>query len=564
MSALLRIEGLRVAFAPGAAPAVDGVDLALAPGEVLALAGESGAGKSALAAAVLGLLPPPGRIEAGRILFEGRDLVAAPEAELRRLRGVRIGAVFQDASAALDPLATLGAQLVETLRLRRGLAPAAATVRAEALLAEVGLPDPAEALRRHPHRLSGGQRQRGVIALALAGEPALLVADEPTASLDVANRARVLALLGRLCRERGMAALLIGHDLAAAAAVADRVAVMRDGRIVETGPAAEVLRAPTHPWTRALIAAIPRLDGPLEAAEPKAGASDGPRPGSLAAPAVVSSSGGLGALGPADAPPALSLEGVGHAYVRGGLAGRRRARALEGVSLRLAAGESLGLTGVSGSGKSTVARIAAGLLRPSEGRASRAARVQMVFQDPFGSLNPRMRAGEIVAEPIAHLGLSRPGAETRAAVARLLAQVGLPEDAAARRPHAFSGGQRQRIAIARALAARPQLLIADEPTSALDVTVQARVLALLRRLQAEVGFALLLVSHDLAVVRATCARIAVMEGGRVVETGPAAEVLAAPRAEETRRLAALARALEPPAPADPAPGARLPRRDPPG
>ena len=443
MSALLRIEDLRVVF--GARVAVEGASLEIGRGEILALAGESGAGKSALAAAILGLVPPPGRIGGGRILFDGDDLAALPPERFRALRGRRIGAVFQDPSAALDPMVTIGAQLIETLRLRGGLSRGPARARAEALLAEVGLPDPAAMLTRPPHRLSGGQRQRAVIALALAGDPELLVADEPTASLDVAGRADLLALLGRLCRERAMAALLVGHDLAAAAACADRVAVMRAGRIVEEGPPARLLRAPAHPWTREMAAAIPRLDTPSQPLRAAAG------------------------------PPVLELTDVALSYARRRLFGARPPRALSGVSLRLGPGESLGLAGASGSGKTSVARIAAGLLAPGAGRARTAGRAQMVFQDPLGSLNPRMTAGEIVAEPLARHALAAPGAETRAAVAHLLAQVGLPEDAAGRRPHAFSGGQRQRIALARALAGRPALLICDEPTSALDVSIQAQI-----------------------------------------------------------------------------------------
>ena len=512
MSPLLRVEDLRVAY--GARLAVDGASLGIAAGEILALAGESGAGKSALAAALLGLIPPPGRIVSGRILFEGRDLAGLPEPALRPLRGLRIGAAFQDPTAALDPMASIGAQLVETLRLRRGLGRAAARARAQALLVEVGLPEPAAMLSRPPHRLSGGQRQRAVIALALAGDPALLVADEPAASLDADGRAGLLALLRRLCRERGMAALLIGHDLAAAAACADRVAVMQAGRIVETGPPARILRAPAHRWTREMAAALPRLDAP------------GPAPA------------------PAEGPAALELAGVGLSYARPSLL-RPRPAAVRDVSLSLRAGESLGLVGASGSGKSSVARLAAGLLAPDAGRVRRAGGVQMVFQDALGSLNPRMTAGEIVAEPIAHLRLAAPGAETRAEAARLLAAVGLPGDAAERRPLAFSGGQRQRIALARALAARPALLIADEPTSALDVTTQARVLALLARLQAERGFALLFVTHDLAVARAVCHRLAVMEAGRIVEEGPAAAILDAPQSAAARRLVAAARAMAP-------------------
>ncbi|SFI20985.1 ATP-binding cassette domain-containing protein [Albimonas pacifica] len=513
MTPLLRIEDLRVAF--GGRQAVDGASLEIAPGEILALAGESGAGKSALAAALLGLIPPPGRVTGGRILFAGLDLATLPEAGFRPLRGLRIATVVQDPSAALDPMASIGAQLVETLRLRRGLARGPARARAEALLAEAGLPEPAAMLSRPPHRLSGGQRQRAVIALALAGDPELLVADEPTASLDVAGRAALLALLRRLCRDRGMAALLIGHDLAAAAACADRVAVMQAGRIVETGPPETILRAPSHPWTRAMAAALPRLDAP----GPVARAPQGPA--------------------------VLALEGVGLSYARRALLRPAPAAVLQDVSLSLRAGESLGLVGASGSGKSSVARLAAGLLRPDVGRVRREGTVQMVFQDALGSLNPRMTAGEIVAEPVAHLRLAAPGAPTRAEVARLLEAVGLPPDAAARRPLAFSGGQRQRIAIARALAARPALLIADEPTSALDVTTQERVLALLARLQAERGFAMLFVTHDLAVARAVCPRLAVMEAGRVVEQGPAAAILDAPRSAAARRLVAAARAMAP-------------------
>ena len=535
---LLEIEGLRVRF-PGDRlrgtvdhAAVDDVSLSLRAGRVLCVVGESGAGKSTVAAAVFGLVDPPGRIEGGRIRLEGRDLAALDERGMRAVRGRRIGAIFQDPLSALNPVLTIGRQMIPAIRHATGLGPRAARARAVELLAQVAIPEPATRLRQYPHQLSGGMRQRVVIAIAISGAPALLVADEPTTALDVSIQAEVLDVIRDLARTRGIGVLLITHDMAVVAGIADEVAVMRHGRLVEAGPAAEVLFAPRMTYTRALIDAVPRPD----AAPPV------PRPA---------------------AEPILSLEEVSVAFAGPRTlraADRRAVQALDAVSLRLDRGESLGLVGESGSGKSTLARVACGLQAPDAGTViydghdvtalardrrlrRHALSMQMVFQDPFASLDPRQTVLSALTEPLALRGLARSDRRTRAMAA--LAAVGLTEADAAKTPRAFSGGQRQRLSIARALVMEPDLLICDEPTSALDVSVQAQVLALLADLRARLGLSLLFVSHDLAVIRQVCDRVAVMRTGRIVETGPVAEIFERPRHAYTRHLIETSPRFEP-------------------
>ena len=566
--AALSLRGLGVAFAGGGAPASTGIDLDLRPGRVQALVGESGSGKSVTALGALGLLPatatvtgsarvvdPAGAGKAdgsGKTDGEGADavcaveLVGAARLVLDDVRGRLVGTVFQEPTTALDPLETIAFQIGEAVRAHPGAfrrsggprRPGRAEVgaRVRELLARVGLGGGGgEELERigrsHPHQLSGGQLQRVCIALAMACDPPVLIADEPTTALDVTVQAGILDLLRSLTRDEGVAVLLITHDMAVVADVADDVAVMRAGRIVERGAVHEIFQAPVHEYTRELLAAVPRLD-PLRQEDPFA--------------AVVRESEVLGAKG---AEPVVAVEDLNVVY----RSGRRMVHAVRGASLTIAPGEVLGLVGESGSGKSTIAGtltglvpIASGSVRVDGVEVAGAGRRDLlgvrrstgvVYQNPASSLNPRRTVGASIAEPmVVHGGFSP--ARRRARVDELLEAVRLPTIMAERYPHEMSGGQRQRVAIARALALDPRLIIADEPTSALDVSVQAVVLDLLRSLQAELGFACLFVSHDLAVVDAVAARTVVLSGGRVVESGPTEQVLARPRRDYTRRLVA--------------------------
>ena len=566
--AALSLRGLGVVFAGGGAPASTGIDLDLRPGRVQALVGESGSGKSVTALGALGLLPatatvtgsarvvdPAGAGKAdgsGKTDGEGADavcaveLVGAARPVLDDVRGRLVGTVFQEPTTALDPLETIAFQIGEAVRahpdaFRRSGGPrrpgrAEVGARVRELLARAGLGGGGgEELERigrsHPHQLSGGQLQRVCIALAMACDPPVLIADEPTTALDVTVQAGILDLLRSLTRDEGVAVLLITHDMAVVADVADDVAVMRAGRIVERGGVREIFARPAHPCTRELLAAVPRLD-PLRQEDPFA--------------AVVRESEVLGAKG---AEPVVAVEDLNVVY----RSGRRTVHAVRGASLTIAPGEVLGLVGESGSGKSTIAGtltglvpIASGSVRVDGVEVAGAGRRDLlgvrrstgvVYQNPASSLNPRRTVGASIAEPmVVHGGFSP--ARRRARVAELLEAVRLPTVMADRYPHEMSGGQRQRVAIARALALDPRLIIADEPTSALDVSVQAVVLDLLRSLQAELGFACLFVSHDLAVVDAVAARTVVLSGGRVVESGPTEQVLARPRRDYTRRLVA--------------------------
>ena len=530
---LLDVRELAVTFAAEEGPpvaAVRGVSLTVAPGEVVALVGESGCGKSVTALALTGLLGTGAAQIAGSARYDGRELVGAPDHDLRALRGAEIAMVFQDPLSSLNPVVRVGDQIAEQIRAHGPAGRREALERAAALLDDVGVEPGAERSRAFPHELSGGMRQRAMIAMALSCAPRLLIADEPTTALDVTVQAQVLALIGQLRERTGAGVLLITHDFGVVAELADRVAVMRDGRIVEQGGVEEVFDAPADPYTRALIDAVPSIGGP-------------PR-----APL-------------ADRAPLLELERIDVAYgARRGLVGRRAGRrAVDGATLSVAAGETVALVGESGSGKSTLARAAARLLVPDGGRIAfagqdftRARRrglaplrrdLQIVFQDPYGSLNPRRRVGASVALALRLRGVGRDRAERR--VGELLERVGLEAGHAGRWPHELSGGQRQRVGIARALAGDPRLVILDEPLSALDVTVRGQILELLDGLQREHGIAYLLISHDLAVVRQVAHRVAVMHGGRIVETGSAAEILAAPADPFTAQLLAAVPAAHP-------------------
>ncbi len=528
---LLEISGLKLEIA--GLPVLRDVELAIAPGETLGLVGESGSGKSMTALSILRLLPESARL-AGSIRFDGRNLATASEPEMCRLRGRSIGMVFQEPMTALNPVKPIGVQVAEGIAWHGGVNRADAEARARAILARVGLPEDRFPLTRYPHELSGGQRQRVVIAIACALQPRLLIADEPTTALDVVIQAQILDLLRDLVEEHRMALLHITHDLAVIADLADRIAIMRDGTVVESGPAVQTLRESRHPYTRQLAEASTHV--PVRNVEP--------------APASAST-------------PLLSVREVTREY-----AGRRRSffrprtvtRAVDRVSFDLAEGQSVALVGRSGCGKSTLARMILALDRPTAGairfldedvtalpetrlRPLRR-QMQIVFQDPFGSFDPRHKVERLVTEPL-HLLDRRPGREERRHLAaQALAEVGLPATSLDRFPHEFSGGQRQRISIARAIITRPKLVICDEPVSALDVSIRAHVLDLLADLNQRLHIAYLFITHDLTVARAITDEVLVMHEGRIVERGPTAEVLASPASEVAAELVRAAPDLE--------------------
>jgi peptide/nickel transport system ATP-binding protein len=552
---LLAIRGLTVAFPDarhGEREVVHGIDLDVERGRVVALVGESGSGKSVTAQSVLRLNPPDTRI-GGRVLLAGTDLFGLDRAALRAVRGGRVGMVFQEPMAAWNPVQTVGRQIAEAAEAHAEPRPAGrggASARVLGLLASVGIDDPERIAAAYPHQLSGGQLQRAMIAMATSGEPELLIADEPTTALDVTVQAGILDLLRRLAEERGTAILLITHDMGVVADLADDVAVMSEGEIVERGSAEDVLCNPHHPYTRALLAAVPQL--------PRAG--DAPADG-------VTGSVDEGAV-------VARVAGVEVTYG----ASRSRWRgtgdqvhALRDVDLTLYRGRTLGVVGESGSGKSTLGRSLTGLVTPTAGSVHLAGTdlgtvgrrrrrelmrgVGIVFQDPSSSLDPKHRVGDAIAEPLTLDGWSSDRIRTR--VGELLESVDLEPSYAGRYPHQLSGGQRQRVAIARALALSPQLLVADEPTSALDVSVQARVLELLRRLQREQGFACLFITHDLAVVGAVSDDVAVMKDGVIVERGSTHRVMTAPEHPYTVSLLEAAPVPDPRAQRERREGARV-------
>ncbi len=539
-SPLLVVEKLSIGFGPGGAayPVVDGVSFAVGRGETLALVGESGSGKTLTAKALIGLLPRGAKVTGGRALYHGAegapvDLLALGRRKLRALRGSRISMVFQEPMSALSPLHTVGFQVGEVLAVHGQAGGAELRQKVIATLTEVGFPDPERAYAAYPFELSGGLRQRAVIAMAMIGEPELVIADEPTTALDVTTQATVLELLRGLAAGRGLAVILITHDLGVVANMADRIVVLNRGRVMEAGRCAPVLADPGHGYTRALIAAAPRVPERLRVAEP-----------------------------PAPERCILSVSGLSKTYP-----GRARSfgrpgpavRAVADVGFDLARGRTVAVVGESGSGKSTVAKLVLRAERPDpgakiivrpgaggeldvatlSGSALKAYRreAQMVFQDPYAALSPRMSVQDILTEPLAIHGIGTPS-ERRERAAELMGRVGLSADHLGRFPFAFSGGQRQRIAIARALALEPELLICDEPTSALDVSVQAEVLEMLEGLREELGLSILFISHDLAVVSRLADRILVMRRGRVVEEGDCQAVFGDPQHPYTRALIA--------------------------
>ena len=522
-AAVLDIRGLTVALPENAdrRHAIEEVSLAVRPQEILCVVGESGSGKSVTAHSVMGLLPK-GQLRpvAGEVRLEGEDLLKASEQRLRDLRCVRMSMIFQEPMTALNPVMSCGSQIEEVLKAHTRLAPAERRARILEIMGQVRLPDPERLIDAYPHQLSGGQRQRIMIAMALVLEPVLLIADEPTTALDVTTQAQILNLIREIQRTHRTAVLFITHDFGVVAEIADRVAVMQTGRIVETGEAAKVLRAPEHPYTRMLISAVPSLVPRHRAAKENAA-------------------------------PVLAARKLNKVYKGGGwLQPARVVHAARDVDLAVRRGETLGLVGESGSGKSTVARCIVRLIAPTSGqiliddddiarlpprrlRAHRR-RVQIVFQDPYRSLNPRRTVGQSIVEGPMNFGLARTEAWDRAR--ELMALVGLDPKALDRYPHQFSGGQRQRVCIARALAMEPELLIADEAVSALDVSVQAQVLELLDQVRLRFELAMLFITHDLRVAAQVCDRIAVMYQGEVVEQGPAADVFSRPSHTYTRAL----------------------------
>ncbi len=554
----LRVRDLGVAFDTyrGTVQVLDGVSFDIAPGEILGVVGESGAGKSMTGNAVMGLIDPPGRISAGTVELRGERIDILRGDDLRRIRGRRIGMVFQDPLTSLNPVLTIGRHLVETIRFHLPMTEVQARARALELLADVEIPDPATRLGQYPHQFSGGMRQRVAIALALCAEPELLIADEPTTALDVSVQAQVIRVFRRVCRERGTAAILITHDMGVIAEAADRVMVMYRGRVLETGPVRAVLDHPQEPYTRALMAAIPSVHQRLHRLPvPEIGAD-------IAAPAALPPAQAEAPTAPADtAPPLLRVEHLSRDFdLSAGWLVRTLTRqpkkvlhAVQDVSFDIPRGSTFGLVGESGSGKSTVARMIAGLTKPTAGRilfdgvdrwadpqaaATLRRRFQMIFQDPYASLNPRWRVDALIAEPLEVLGLTASRAETAERVAEALRRVRMSPDDGRRYPHQFSGGQRQRIAIARALASKPEFIVCDEPTSSLDVSVQAQVLNLMRDLQDEFGLTYLLISHNLAVIRHMCDGVGVMQRGVLVEQGEAEAIFAAPRHAYTQGLMA--------------------------
>jgi len=519
--ALLQVSGLSVTFRQDGAEtqAVRGVSFAVGGGETLALVGESGSGKSVTALATVGLLPPSAGIS-GSVTYDGAQMVGAPEDRLRRVRGNDISFIFQEPMTSLNPLHTVEKQIGESLDIHQGLSGAAARVRILELLHKVGIREPESRLGAYPHQLSGGQRQRVMIAMALANGPKLLIADEPTTALDVSIQAQILDLLADLKRAEGLSLLFITHDLGIVRRIADRVAVMQGGEIVEQGPTAALFAAPEHPYTAKLLAAEPKGT---------------PDPVPDAAEEVVRTE-GLRVWFPIQR--GLMRRTVGHV------------KAVNAADIAVRTGETLGIVGESGSGKTTLA-LAIMRLVSSQGRIvfqgqdiqgwkSKALRplrrgMQIVFQDPFGSLSPRMSIAQIVAEGLTVHQVD-PGRNQRELVAEVMQEVGLDPAMMDRYPHEFSGGQRQRIAIARAMILRPRLLVLDEPTSALDMTVQVQIVDLLRALQRKYGLAYLFISHDLRVVRAMSHEVIVMKDGDIVEQGTAAQIFDAPRHAYTRQL----------------------------
>ncbi|MCA2017940.1 ABC transporter ATP-binding protein [Vibrio tritonius] len=555
---LLEVNNLRIEYPSrhGVFAAVKSLSFSIERGEIVGVVGESGAGKSTVGNAVIDLLSPPGHVASGEVFLDGQKISGLTNEEMRKVRGSKIGFIFQDPMTSLNPLFTVEHQLKETIHANMKVSDSEAYDRALSLMKQVGIPQPENRLKQYPHQFSGGMRQRVVIAIALAGEPDLIIADEPTTALDVSIQDQILSLIRQLCIEHNVGCMLVTHDMGVVSNVTDRVAVMYRGELVEIGPTAKVLGHPEHPYTHSLISAVPRSDIKLdrfplvsyieEAAEHQPLDIKNHWLGQREEQRQYSG-------------PLLNVENVNLRFVtKDSLFESRREyiQASNNVSFQIQEGETFGLVGESGSGKSTIARVIAGLYQPNEGKVTfegvdltalksekerRPLRraMQMVFQNPYTSMNPRMRVFDIVAEPIRFHHLTKNEAETRSVVNDLLDHVGLGRDAGLKYPHEFSGGQRQRISIARALATRPRLLICDEPTSALDVSVQAQILNLLKDLQAELGLTMLFISHDLPVIRQVCDRVGVMQMGQLLEVAPTEQLFTQPQHQYSQHLISL-------------------------
>ncbi|EFO32170.1 glutathione import ATP-binding protein GsiA [Roseibium sp. TrichSKD4] len=561
---VLDIRDLKVEF-PGRKStfvAVQGVNLEVEAGKILGVVGESGAGKSTVGNAVIGLLQEPGRIAEGEVHLHGERIDQLSEKEKRHLRGRRVGMIFQDPLTSLDPLQTIESQLTETIRTHLPLSGSDATKRAIELLDAVGIPDPAERIKQYPHQFSGGMRQRVVIALALCAEPEVVIADEPTTALDVSIQAQILELMKKLCVERNVSMLVITHDMGVIADITDHVAVMYRGKLVEYGETDQVLGRPEHPYTQSLISAVPRPDirvnrfpvvNYIEAAETPTKHIDISTHWLGKARDYAKPDGALVKIRDLS----MRFETKGSVFP----SRRKYFHAVKKVSFDIHEGETFGVVGESGSGKSTIARIITGLYHPSGGSIDFAGteltslmdhrqvlamrrQMQMIFQDPYSSLNSRMRVRSIIAEPIKFHKLATSNSEVRQIVDDLLDHVGLGVAAGEKFPHEFSGGQRQRISIARALATRPRFLICDEPTSALDVSIQAQILNLLKDLQEELGLTMLFISHDLAVIRQMCNRIGVMKNGELCEVADCDALFENPQHDYTKQLLELMPSME--------------------
>ncbi len=567
---LLEVRGLRTYFHTdeGTVRAVDDVSFAIQPGCTLGLVGESGSGKSVTSLSIMQLLPElVSRIEGGEISFLGRDLVKLPPRDMRALRGRDVAMIFQEPGTALNPVHRVGRQVEEAIRCHHKVSAAEARARTIELFQEVGIPDPEQRVQSYPHEMSGGQKQRVMIAMALSCNPKLLIADEPTTALDVTIQAQILDLLRRLRDERGMSILFITHDLGVIAEIADEIAVMWKGAIVERGDVAQVFSAPAHPYTQGLLACRPRLDSnprrlqtvadfmnPSEDSQAPSGERTRLLHPSSERPQKSDDSGDQ--FVPEGTPPLLSVQDLKvHFPIRGGFFGRAKdyVRAVDGVSFDVYPGQTLGIVGESGSGKTTTGRAILRLIEPTEGtilfsgedistikkreRLRNLRRsMQIIFQDPYSSLNPRMTVEAMLTEAMLIHRLGDSSRDRRDRAAKLLEEVGLQAAHLRRYPHEFSGGQRQRIGIARALAVEPEFIVCDESVSALDVSVQAQVLNLLRDLQEERNLTYIFISHDLSVVKYMSDMMAVMKDGKIVEFGPAQAIYAQPEEEYTKQL----------------------------
>ena len=555
---LLDIKNLNIRFVSDqeTVNAVRDVSITLGSGEVLGIVGESGAGKSTLGNAIVNLLDVPGEIVSGKVLFEGRNLVGLDDKAMRIIRGKKIGMIFQDPQTSLNPIMTIGSQLIETIRFTKFIDGASAYDEAMELLESVGIDNPDLRMQAYPHQFSGGMRQRVVIALSLAGDPDLIIADEPTTALDVSVQAQILEPIKSLRKKRQLGVIVITHDIGVIANIADRVTVRYNGTIVETGKVRQVLSNPKHDYTKSLIAAVPRSDMKLKRFQSldfiDGNTQDHQR--------INLNTHWLGEkLDQKKSKKAIEVVELNKEFIlKNSIFFKNRIylKAVNSVSFDIHKGESFGIVGESGSGKSTIARLIAGLVRADSGsikifdqevannKNSREVKtaqrdVQMIFQDPYSSLNPRMRVQDIIAEPIKFYETASNYNEIKQIVSDLLNHVGLSDTALLKYPNQFSGGQRQRISIARALASRPKILICDEPTSSLDVSVQAHILNLLKDLQDDLGLTILFISHDLPIIRQMCDRVAVMRKGQICEIGTTENIFKKPKDFYTKELISL-------------------------